>query len=107
MARRKEAARRHPGKRKIRLDANVVVSNFRGPSVPWQLGSAVVEEAYVAPPGGGTGVNIALWDYAGYLRFGILSFTDAIKDPAELVPHLSDCLDELIVAAEYRGVPMR
>jgi diacylglycerol O-acyltransferase len=105
MARRKEAARRRPGKRNVRLDSNIVVSNLRGPSVPWQLGRAIVEEAYVAPPGDGAGVNFAFWDYAGYLRFGILSFCDIIKNPAELAAHLSHCLDELVAAAEIRRVP--
>ncbi len=105
VARRKEAARRRPGNRNGKLRYNTVVSNLRGPSVPWQLGRAIVEEAYVAPPGDGVGVNFALWDYAGYLQFGILSFCDLIKEPAELAAHLPNCLSELVTAAEIHRVP--
>ena len=105
LARRSEAARRRPGKRPVKLDANVVVSNVRGPSVPWQLGSTVVEEIYMAPPGSGAGVNFLLWDYADRLLFGILSFTESIDDPGELAMHLSRSLEELVAAAELRRVP--
>jgi diacylglycerol O-acyltransferase len=105
LARRSEAARRRPGKRPVKLDANVVVSNVRGPSVPWQLGSTVVEEMYMAPPGSGAGVNFLLWDYADRLLFGILSFTESIDDPGELAMHLSRSLEELVAAAELRRVP--
>ncbi|MGH3874415.1 MAG: wax ester/triacylglycerol synthase family O-acyltransferase [Pseudonocardiaceae bacterium] len=108
MVRRGEAARRRPGKRSTRLDVNVVVSNLRGPSVPWRLGSTVVEEMYLAgPPNSGIGVNFALWDYAGRLLFGILSFADSVEDPAELAGWLSRSLEELVAAAECRRVPMR
>lgn len=102
---RSEAARRRPGKRGIKLDANVVVSNLRGPSVPWQLGSTVVEEMYMAPPGIGAGVNFLLWDYAGRLLFGILSYAESIEDPSELAMRLSRSLDELVAAAEFRRAP--
>lgn len=103
MVRRGQAARRRPGKRGVKLDANVVVSNLRGPSVPWQLGSTVVEEMYLAgPPNSGVGVTFVLWDYAGRLLFGILSFADSVEDPWELAVRLSRSLEELIAAAECR-----
>ncbi|MGH3687049.1 MAG: wax ester/triacylglycerol synthase family O-acyltransferase [Pseudonocardiaceae bacterium] len=105
IARRDEAARRRPGTRRATLDTNVVVSNLRGPSVAWQLGSAVVEEMYLAPPGSGVGMNFLLWDYAGRLMFGILSFTDSVEDPGELAVRLSSSLDELVADAESRCVP--
>jgi diacylglycerol O-acyltransferase len=104
MVRRGRAARRRSGTRRVKLDTNVVVSNLRGASVPWQLGPIAVEEMYVVPPGNGVGVNFALWDYAGRLLFGILSFTDSIEDPGELAVRLSRSLDELVVVAERRRV---
>ncbi|MGH3865271.1 MAG: wax ester/triacylglycerol synthase family O-acyltransferase [Pseudonocardiaceae bacterium] len=101
MVRHGQAARRRPGKRGAKLDTNVVVSNLRGPSVRWQLGSTVVEELYLAgPPNNGVGVNVALWDYGGRLLFGILSFADSVEDPGELAGLLSHSLDELVEAAE-------
>ncbi len=105
LARRSEAARRRPGKRPAKLDANVVVSNVRGPLVPWQFGSTVVEEMYMAPPGSGAGVNFLLWDYADRLLFGILSFSESIDDPRELAIYLVRSLEELVAAAEFRRVP--
>jgi hypothetical protein len=96
---------RRPGKQRVKLDANVVVSNLRGPSAPWQLGSTVVEEMYLAPPIGGAGVNFLLWDYADRLLFGILSFSESIDDPRELAIYLARSLEELVAAAEFRRVP--
>lgn len=105
LVRRHDAVRRGPGTRRVKLDANVSVSNIRGPSIPWQLGSTVVDEMYVVPPGGGVSVDFALWDYAGRLLFGIVSFTEVVEDPGELVMHLSRSHQELVAAAEFRRVP--
>jgi hypothetical protein len=99
--RRVQAARRNPGKAPAKLDANVVVSNVRGPSERWQLGSAAVEEMYLAgPPNGGVGVTIVAWDYAGRLLLGLLSFADSVEDPGELTAGLRRGLAELVEAAE-------
>ncbi len=104
LLRRSHRAMRRPGKRRIRLDENVVVSNLRGPPAPWQLGSAVVEEMYLfGPPNSAVGVNISLWDYAGRLLFGILSFADLVEDPGELARRLSCSLEELVAAAEKKA----
>jgi diacylglycerol O-acyltransferase len=103
MIRRGQAARRRPAKQRARLDSNVVVSHPRGPTVPWQLGSTIVEEMYLAgPPNSGVGVNFVLWDYANHLLFGILSFADSVEDPEELAVRLSHSLEELVVGAESR-----
>lgn len=101
LLRRDQEARRHPGKRKVKLDENVVVSNLRGPATPWRLGSADVEEMYLfGPPNSDVGVTISLWDYAGSLRFGILCFADLVDDAEELAMRLRCSLDELVAAAE-------
>jgi diacylglycerol O-acyltransferase len=82
------------------LDANVVVSNMRGPAEPWMFGSAVAEELYMTgPPFAGMGIVILLWDYAGKLRFGILSTADSVDDSAELVEGLRASLRELVERA--------
>jgi diacylglycerol O-acyltransferase / wax synthase len=104
--RRVQAARRNPGKTPSKLDANVVVSNVRGPSEPWQFGSAVVEEMYLAgPPNGGVGVTVVAWDYAGRLLLGLLSFADSVEDPGELASGLRRSLSELVEAAERGALP--
>jgi diacylglycerol O-acyltransferase / wax synthase len=105
MVRRNEAARRRLDKQSASLDSNVVVSNLRGPSIPWRLGSTIVEEMYlVGPPNSGIGVNFALWDYAGRLLFGILAFADSVENPRELAMGLSRSLDELIAAAQSHHI---
>jgi diacylglycerol O-acyltransferase len=100
MVRRGQAVSLRPGKPPKH---NVLVSNVRGPSVPWQLGSTLVEEMYLAPPSTGIGVNFVFWDYAGSLRFGILSFAESIEDPNELAMRLSSSLEELVAAADCAG----
>ncbi len=98
--RQHQRARRRTGRRRCKIGEDVVVSNLRGSPTPWQLGSAVVEEMYLAgPPNGDTGVTIALWDYAGQLLFGILAFADLIDDPQELAAGLSRSLEELLSGA--------
>ena len=88
------------------LDANVVVSNMRGPAEPWMFGSAVVEELYMTgPPIAGMGIVILLWDYAGKLSFGILSTADSLDDSAELVEGLRASLRELVAIADQKRRP--
>jgi hypothetical protein len=65
------------------------------------FGSAVVEEAYMTgSPNGGLGVTIVLWDYAGKLRFGILTTADSVDDASELVEGLRASLRELVAIAQ-------
>jgi diacylglycerol O-acyltransferase / wax synthase len=91
--------RNHPD----HLDANVTISNIRGPARPWSFGSAVVEEMYItAPPNSGVGVTFVVWDYAGTLLVGVLSFADSVEDPGELADGLSRSLRELVTMARCR-----
>jgi diacylglycerol O-acyltransferase len=84
-------------------DANILVSNLRGPAEEWTFGSAVAEEVCItASPNSGLGITIVLWDYAGRLRFGILSTADSLDDSAELVEGLRASLQELVDIAERR-----
>ena len=86
-----------------KLDANVVVSNIRGPSEPWAFASVPIEEMYVTgPPNSGVGVTFVLWDYAGRLLFGILAFADSVGDTTELAEGLRGSLAELAGLAEVR-----
>ncbi|PZS24239.1 MAG: hypothetical protein DLM60_00840 [Pseudonocardiales bacterium] len=88
--------RRHPE----HLDTNVTISNIRGPARPWSFGSAVVEEMHITgPPNSGVGVTVVVWDYAGTLLVGILSFADSVEAPAELAGGLSRSLSELVAIA--------
>lgn len=85
------------------LDTNVTISNIRGPQRPWSFGSAVVEEMYITgPPNSGVGVTFVVWDYAGTLLVGILSFADSVATPAELAGGLVRSLSELVTIAQCR-----
>jgi diacylglycerol O-acyltransferase / wax synthase len=91
--------RSHPN----HLDTNVTISNIRGPARPWSFGSVVIEGMYLtAPPNSGVGVSFAVWDYAGTLLVGILSFADAVAAPAELAAGLSHSLRKLVTIAKCR-----
>ncbi|HET9117371.1 MAG TPA: WS/DGAT domain-containing protein, partial [Pseudonocardiaceae bacterium] len=86
-----------------RLDTNVTISNTRGPAQRWTFGAAVVQEMYLAgPPNSGVGVTFVVWDYAGALLVGILSFADSVDDPGELANGLSRSLRELVTIARCR-----
>jgi len=99
--RRGQAARRTPGKAPSKLDANVVISNVRGPSAPWHFGAAEVEEMYLSgPPNSGAGATFVVWDYAGRLLLAIMAFADSIDDPGELAAGLRCCLAEFVQVAE-------
>jgi diacylglycerol O-acyltransferase / wax synthase len=86
------------------LDANVVVSNVRGPQAPRFLGSARVEEMYITgPPNNGAGVNVTLLDYGDRIFIGILSFADSVAAPGELADGLRASLAELLEIATARA----
>lgn len=96
-------SRRRRRNRPDRLDTNVTISTIRGPARHWSFGSAVVEEMYpAAPPNSGVGVTFVVWDYAGTLLIGILSFADSVEAPAELASGLSRSLCELVTIARCR-----
>lgn len=100
------AVRRDHRRRRRRpdhLDTNVTISNVRGPAQPWSFGPTVIEEMYItAPPNSGVGVTFVVWDYAGTLLVGILSFADSVEDPGELASGLSRSLNELVIIARDR-----
>jgi diacylglycerol O-acyltransferase / wax synthase len=88
---------RHPDK----VNQNVVISNFKGPSPPWVLGPAAIEELYWAgPPNSGVGLNVAFSSYEGQLMVGILCFADSIDAPSELAEGFVTSLAELVARAE-------
>ncbi len=90
-------------RRPDRVAVNLMVSNLRGPSRPWSLGPALVEEVYLGgPPTNGEGVNVVLWDYGSLVCFGILTAAESVASPGELAEGLERSLDELVGAARLR-----
>jgi diacylglycerol O-acyltransferase len=81
------------------VDANVLVSNIRGPAERWHLlGREVVDLFIDGPPSNGVGLNVMLWSYGDRLLLGILAFADALEDPAALTRHLEQAFAELHTA---------
>lgn len=81
------------------VDANVLVSNIRGPVEPYPLLGTVVEELWIdGPPSNGVGANVMLWSYGDRLLFGILAFADAVRDPRGLEHALREAFAELSAA---------
>lgn len=81
------------------VDANVLVSNIRGPAEPYPLLGTVVEELWIdGPPSNGVGANVMLWSYGDRLLFGILAFADAVVDPRGLEHAMREAFAELSAA---------
>ncbi|MBW8486653.1 WS/DGAT/MGAT family O-acyltransferase [Actinomadura parmotrematis] len=76
---------------------NLIVSNVPGPQFPLYLCGARVLGYYpvsvVTDVSGG--LNITVFSYDGTVDVGIVACRDLVPDPAELIDHLADALDEL------------
>lgn len=82
------------------VDANLLISNIRGPSTPWTLlGRTVVDLHVDGPPSNGVGLNVMLWSYGDRLLLGLLAFADALRDPDAFAGHLTASFAELRNAA--------
>ncbi len=82
------------------VDANILISNIKGPDQPWELFGRRVEDLYVdGPPSNGVGCNVMLWSYGDRMLFGVLSFADALRDPALLSRAIADSYEELSARA--------
>jgi WS/DGAT/MGAT family acyltransferase len=67
------------------VDANILISNIRGPAEPWTLLGTTVDELWIdGPPSNGVGINVMLWSYGDRLLLGMLAFADALHDPRAL-----------------------
>ncbi len=79
-----------------RVDANVLISNIRGPAAPWTLLGRDVTDLFIdGPPSNGVGLNVMLWSYGDRLLLGILAFADALRDPAALTRHVEGAFADL------------
>jgi diacylglycerol O-acyltransferase len=88
------------------VDANVLISNIRGPAQPWHLFGREVVDLYIdGPPSNGVGLNVMLWSYGNRLLLGILAFADALQDPAALTRHVEAAFAELHAAVATHAVP--
>ncbi len=87
------------------VDANVLISNIRGPAEPWHLLGHTVEDLFIdGPPSNGVGCNVMLWSYGDRILFGVLAFADALRDPTALSKHLERSFAELTDAVERQAV---
>ena len=79
-----------------RVDANILISNIKGPDRPWTLFGRVVEDLHVdGAPSNGVGCNVMVWSYGDRMLLGILAFADALRDPALLSRSITDTYQEL------------
>lgn len=86
------------------VDTSILVSNVRGPSVPWSIGGRVFTDLHVdGPPSNGVGINVMVWSYGDRMLFGILAFADALEAPAEFRAALEASYAELLDEATRRS----
>lgn len=79
-----------------RVDANILISNIKGPDRPWTLFGRVVEDLHVdGPPSNGVGCNVMVWSYGDRMLLGILAFADALRDPDLLSRSITESFEEL------------
>ena len=86
--------------------ANLVVSNFPGPTVPLYLAGArlltwwplsIVEH--------GLGLNVTVQSYAGSLEFGVVAARSALRDPDMFVGAMREAFAELQALRKPPGTP--
>ncbi|WP_101525704.1 wax ester/triacylglycerol synthase family O-acyltransferase [Nocardioides houyundeii] len=83
------------------VDANILISNVRGPARPLRLLGRTVEDLYVdGPPSNGVGCNVMLWSYGDRMLLGILAFADALTDPSGLCTAIGESYAELVALAD-------
>lgn len=80
---------------------NLSVSNVRGPAEPLATDGFVAEDFFsVGPCMPSCGLNITAWSYAGRFNVSMLTDTDAVDDPWEVVERLPQALDRLTPTTE-------
>jgi WS/DGAT/MGAT family acyltransferase len=76
---------------------NLIISNVPGPRFPLYIRGARVLGYYpisvITDLSGG--LNITVFSYDGKVDIGIVACRDLVPDPAELIDHLADAMDEL------------
>jgi diacylglycerol O-acyltransferase len=91
-------------RRRDRADINVNVSVLKGPTVPWSLGPALVDDFFIeGPPNTGCGVCVTALSYVDHMSIGIHTCADAVPDPEVLAADFVSSLDELVAIAADRG----
>lgn len=87
-------------RKKGTYEFSVLISNVRGPTVPWSFGSVTVENLYLeGPTAEGAGVNITVFSYGDRLNIVILVDPEALAEPEELASRMVDALAELATPA--------
>ena len=80
--------------------ATVLVTNVKGPQERLYLAGAPVEEMmFWIPRYGGIGVGISILSYAGQVRLGVISDTDIVPDPENIIAGFRDEFDQLLAQA--------
>ncbi len=86
---------------RVNVPFNVTVSNIPGPNFPLYAAGARMVGCYpVSTIADGIGLNITVMSYLGELDFGVVACREMLPEPARLVEHLRDSLDELHKAAK-------
>jgi hypothetical protein len=78
-----------------------MISNVTGPTTPWTLGFATVDELFAAgPPNNGVGVNVAIFTYCDTTKVVVHSFAAALSAPQDFAHRLKASLAELVRTAD-------
>jgi diacylglycerol O-acyltransferase / wax synthase len=82
---------------RLRISANVVISNVPGPPIPLYVAGAALEAIYpIGPVADGSALNITVMSYGDRLHVGLTADREAIPDIEELADDVRDALAELV-----------
>jgi diacylglycerol O-acyltransferase / wax synthase len=86
--------------------ANLVVSNFPGPTAPLYLaGARLITWWPLSIVEHGLGLNVTVQSYAGSLDFGVVAARSALRDPNAFVGAIREAFAELQALRRHPGTP--
>lgn len=84
----------------LAANASVVITNVRGAAHPQFLaGRRIDRQVFWVPQSGGIGMGVSILSYAGKVDIGIVTDTRRVPDPWQLVKHLSEEFELLLLCA--------
>jgi diacylglycerol O-acyltransferase / wax synthase len=84
----------------LAANASVVITNVRGASRPQFLaGRRIERQVFWVPQSGGIGMGVSILSYAGNVDIGVVTDTKRVPDPGQLVKHLTEEFEMLLLCA--------
>ncbi len=84
--------------------ASLVASNLPGPQEPLTLAGATISQLlFWVPQAGSIGTGVSMLSYHGRVQFGVITDRQMIPNPGELVEHVGDEFERLVLLVLLSG----